>query len=284
MIKLVFFCTIFLSAFIIQNCSSNAYQPPLKNTPRPDWLASEFKEVMMIESSNTAENDGFFLVNQCASFSKDVVPVFFISAHIPLTLFKNPESFYPELDEFILIIPDWEFYNKIAADASESGISVEPATSNYYYRFRWIDGKVEIDDYYISGNGHPTIDFKNPEVPKTALTVFRREQYGSVCCPRDEKHALSLQDAAFIKNHEQQHQVKIDGTFRENNGKEGEHIIYYTLRGLNAKQKLDFLLAKNKQWQINGKHLFDPNEKRIITPIAVPIQTEGFNKFQAVAY
>ncbi len=284
MVKIVFITLILLSSCVIYSCSSNAYQPPLKNTPRPDWLGSEFNEVMMIDDENTAEQDGFYLINQPLPFSKDVVPVFFISAHIPLDLFKNPDGFFPELDNFILIIPDWELYSKVTADAQKNGIVLEPATSNFYYRFSRVDGKTEIDDYYISGDEHPQFGYKDTARPKGTLTVYRKEQYGSVCCPRDEKHILSAQNAAFINMYEKQNRVKIDGTFRETKGKEGEHIDYYTLSGLTANERLAFLLAKNKQWQIGGKGVFDPKEKRIICPTVMPMVKEGRSGLHSVDF
>ena len=110
------------------------------------------------------------------------------------------------------------------------------------------------------------------------------EQYGSGCCPMDGKHTLSSKDRAFVKKYEMQQEVVIAGTYAPVNCKEGGHINYYTLQGITSAQRLTFLPDKNKHCQLDGKSLFNPNEKRLITPEVVPFATEGRMKMQPINY
>ncbi|MCL7987074.1 hypothetical protein M8998_03860 [Sphingobacterium sp. lm-10] len=284
MIKLIFFMSLLTTAFLVQNCHSSAVHPSAGNRPRPDWLKSELHHVVTIEQSNTATQEGFFLIDHALSCDAASVPVFFIQAHIPFAVFRDLEGFYPELPEFILVIPDWEFYNKIAEEATKNGISIEPATTNYYYQVSRANGSVTVDEYHISGDGHPQFNFEKPVASKADLVVYRTEQYGAICCPRDERHALSDKDATFIQGYEKQHGVKIKGTYRQNRGDEGEYSTYYTLQGLSARERLAFLLAKNTQWQWNNQGVFDPQTPRIITPTRVLRAIEEYSKIQLITY
>jgi hypothetical protein len=277
--------SIFASIFSLNNCTSKGTQFKVENRPRPEWLLHEYKDALMIEPFNTVEQDGFFLIDQPIDFADGITPVFFLNKAIPLELFKNSQAFYPELKEFILVVPDWEYYQKVADDAQKDGITIEPTTSNYYYHFSRTNGQLKVDDYYIKGEEQPILDYKIPVISKTEnLIVYREEQYGSVCCPKDEKHSLATLDADFVKNYEVQHQVTISGTYRQTTGKEGEHVNYYTLQGMSSAERLAFLLSKNRQWQLKGSGIFNPDEKRIITPKVVPMANAGFTKMQLVAY
>lgn len=69
------------------------------------------------------------------------------------------------------------------------------------------------------------------------LKVYYADSYGSVCCPRDPKWDRKQDDTSFIKEYERNNKVKIKDTYRQNNGKEGEHAIYYTLSGLTSLQR-----------------------------------------------
>ncbi len=283
MIKLTLITSILLSMFSLQNCTPNGGQVKHENRPRPDWLQEEYNDAVMIEPFNSVEQDGFFLIDQPIDFAEGITPTFFLTTMIPLELFKNSEAFYPELKEFVLVVPDWDYYQKTTGDAHDNGITLEPITSNYYYRFVRTEDSVKVDDYYIQGEGQPVLNYKIPAVSKIEnLIVYREEQYGSVCCPRDEKHSLAEQDSAFITSYETKNHVSIEGTYRQTNGKEGEHINYYTLQGISSAKRLAFLLAKNKQWQLDGQGVFNPDEKRVITPKVVAQVNEGRMKMHLV--
>ena len=285
MIKQMLITFIVASVFFLSSCTYNKAQVESDNRIRPAWLLNEYKNAVMIEPFNTVEQDGFFLIDQPIDFVDSVTPVFFLNKAIPLELFKNSDAFYPQLKEFILVVPDWEYYQKVAEDAQNDGIAIEPTTSNRYYRFTRTDGQLNVDDYYIKGEEQPVLDYTISHVSKKAnLIVYWQEQYGSGCCPMDGKHTLSSKDRAFVKNHEMQQKVIIAGTYAQVNGKEGGHINYYTLQGMTSAQRLTFLLAKNKHCQQDGKCLFNPTEKRLITPKVVPFSTEGRMKMQLIKY
>ncbi|WP_282636078.1 hypothetical protein [Sphingobacterium thalpophilum] len=285
MFKLIY-CAAVLILTLVRTCADTPAQQSatIENKPRPAWLKPVYHEAVMIEDSDCTEKDGTYLIDRAVDFHPDSMAVFFVAARLPRELFENAEGFYPELREFILVMPDYEAYEQVAKDAEKQGITLEPAVSNYYYYVKREDGKATVDRYHLTGEGQPQLHYAVPKIPKDKILVYRTESYGSVCCPKDGRRVLEAADASFIRQYEQQHGVQIKGSFRQINGKEGEHNNYYTLSGLNRRQRLDFLLAKNRQWQFEGKTLLPTSGKQIITPALVQIETEGIRKLEPIAY
>lgn len=280
----IFYCATMLFMGLAKTCSQgNGTVPRTENKPKPTWLKSVYNDAVMIEGTNSKEQDGVYLIDQPVYFHVDSMPVFFITAKFPQEWLNTMNDFYPELNEFTVIVPDYEFYDKVAKDASDQGITLEPTTTNYYYYFKREDGKLTVDSYHISGE-QPVLNYVIPQIPKDKIVVYRTESYGSVCCPKDERRILEEQDAPFIRQYEQQNALKIQGSYRQINGKEGEHNNYYTLKGLNTNQRLEFLIAKNKQWQFEGKTLIPLTGKHIITPEVISVETEGIRKMQPISY
>lgn len=80
------------------------------------------------------------------------------------------------------------------------------------------------------------------------------------------------------KEYERNNKVKIKDTYRQNNGKEGEHAIYYTLSGLTSLQRLCFMLEKRSEEIANKEKkdlVFAP---QIFTPHLVKLKKKGFGK------
>ncbi|WP_275140516.1 hypothetical protein [Elizabethkingia meningoseptica] len=251
--------------------------------PPPAWLAKNYNHVVMIEEENTAEQAGSYLVDIPLKEQQDSVSVFFLNTRIPLELFKKPNAFYPSLKEFILIVPDWKYYQDVAEASEKKGIILEPLVTNYYYHITRNDqGVVKTDSTHISGNGHPRFSYTEPVVPKDMLNVYRTESYGSVCCPRDPRWDLQQDDVPFIKAYEQVKGIAIQGIYKQNNGKEGEHTVYYTLPGLASKQRLDFILEKRSQWIINKETKDMSFNPQIFTPQLIKIEKEGFRKMTKI--
>ena len=119
---------------------------------------------------------------------------------------------------------------------------------------------------------------------KANLIVYSNEKFGSVFCPIVDKNTLSSKERTFVKNYEMQQEVVIAGNYAPVNCKEGGHINYDTLQGITSAQRLTFLLDKNKHCQLDGKSLFNPNEKELISPEIVPFATEGRMKMQPINY
>ncbi|ULT26325.1 hypothetical protein KUH03_05265 [Sphingobacterium sp. E70] len=100
---------------------------------------------MNIEDRQVARLEGNYLLDLPLQFKTDSIAVFYLSAKIPVELFKKPSAFYPELQEFILIVPDWKFYSEVNKMASKNGMCVEPETTNYYYYIRREEDNVKVD-------------------------------------------------------------------------------------------------------------------------------------------
>lgn len=269
----------FLYSFILLAFSSCKQIPVQSATiSPPQWLAKTYKHVIMIEDEHMVKLGENYLIDIPIQEKPDSTYVFFLNADIPVERLKKPSSFYPSINEFILIVPDRKYYQTIAEEASKQGIQVEPLVTNNYYHIIRNGEEVKTDSTHISGNGHPKISYAEPEVPKDMLQVYYTDSYGSVCCPRDPKWDSNQDDASFIKGYEQNNKVKITDTYRQNNGKEGEHAMYYTLSGLTSLQRLDFILEKQYQRTVNKEAKDIQFSGRIFTPYYVKIEKEGFRK------
>ncbi len=274
LLTLTMCCSLF-----VQSCGTQPYQ---KKTV--DWLKKSYSNVVDIQDSQVSESAQNFLIDIPLEENADSSYVFLLSAHVPVQLFLSSTSFYPGIKEFILIVPDWEFYQKVGQDATNNGITLEPATTNIYYRVKRTGDSVHTDSIRISGDGHPQIHYAVPKIGRDLLVVYREESYGSLCCPKDPMWAIAEQDLPFVKGFEKSNKLTLTGTFRQNNGKEGEHTVYYTLPNLTSRQRLDFILAKRSQWVVNKGVKDAYNKAQLFTPKLIPIVKDGFNKIISVNY
>ncbi|WP_322545212.1 hypothetical protein [Elizabethkingia miricola] len=269
----------FLYTSILLACISCKQIPVQSATvSAPQWLAKTYKHVIMIEDEHMVKLGENYLVDIPIQEKPDSVYAFFLNADIPIERLKKPSNFYPSINEFILIVPDWKYYKIIAEEASKQGILIEPLVTNNYYHITRNGGEIKTDSTHISGNGHPYISYTEPEIPKGMLQVYYTDSYGSVCCPRDPKWDNKQDDASFIKEFEKNKKLKITDTYRQNNGKEGEHAIYYTLSGLTSLQRLSFILEKKSQGIKNKEKKDIVFAPQIFTPHFVKIEKEGFRK------
>lgn len=258
-------------------------QTPPQAAEDSSWLQKSYDHVIMIENKHVAQAGDNWLVDIPLVGSPDSHYVFYLEARMPATLFTRPGAFYPSIKEFTLIVPDWQFYHEIAEQASRKGMCIEPATTNIYYHVQRTDSTVKVDSIHISGE-QPGITFSEPKVPAGNIVVYRSESYGSACCPKDPRWDLAKEDNAVIKNFEQQHKVSVRGTYRQNQGKEGEHTDYYTLPGLTSKQRLDFILMKRSQWMVNRETKMITFSPQVFTPWLEPFTDSGFRAMREVNY
>ncbi|SUJ04937.1 hypothetical protein U0038_10750 [Sphingobacterium spiritivorum] len=288
MIKLVVFTLSSALAFAcscmnLQKSGTSTLSSPTGDTVI-NFLDTAYRDVIMIEDHHVAHEGNNYLIDIPLKEHQDTLHVFFLSARVPVDLFKNSASFFPDVKEFILIVPDWEFYQRVAEDATKNGIVLEPATTNVYYHIKRVEDQILVDSMRISGNDHPQLDFTNPKVPKDHFVSYRSEQYGSVCCPKDPRWEIIEEDGPFIKDFENRNNVRIKGIYRQNNGKEGEHITYYTLPGLSPEQRLKFIVEKRSQWIVNKTTKTTDFAPQVFTPQVVPFVKTGFNKTTPVTF
>lgn len=257
--------------------------PPysLADTVKPDWYREYYGRVVMIDNDFVTQKDGNYFVDLPLQIVPDSTYVFFLSTKIPVELLKKSNEFYPDLQHFVLIVPDWKFYGEVAEEASKNGMCIEPATTNFYYSIKREDGMVKVDSLRLSGLDNPRLDFVKPISPKGMLTIYRRDGYGSVCCPRDPKWDNADKDELFLRDFEHRSHLKVTkGRYVQMEGKEGEKSIYYTLPGLSSAQRLEFLANKYAQWIANkdtGTRTIIP---QLFAPQIIPMVTEGFNKMK----
>ncbi len=252
------------------------YQADMPSTA--SWLKEEYSNVVEIEQKHVAQSGDNFLVDIPLTEHPDSGYVFFLNAAMPIGKLAKLEGFYPGIKELIIIVPDWKFYEQVAADATKNGIVLEPATTNLYYHVIRDEDSIKVDSIRISGDGHPKLRYQTPAVPKDMLLVYRTESYGSVCCPKDPRWEIADEDPAFIKEFEQRYQTHITKTYRQNNGKEGEYTVFYTLPKLTTTQRLNFIIEKRSQWIVNKATKDLVFQPQIFTPQLVAIETTGFTQ------
>ncbi|MDR2276096.1 MAG: hypothetical protein LBF27_34640 [Sphingobacterium sp.] len=247
---------------------------------RPEWLAQQYQGAISIESRHIAQMADNYLLDLPLLQNPDSTYVFVLNARVPVELVLHSPDFYPELRRFIVIVPDWKFYNEVASTASKKGMCVEPETTNFYYDVDRTEENLKIDSIRLGGINNPTIDFMSPNVPEEAVAVYRKESYGSVCCPRDSMWDIADQDELFIRDFEVRNKFSVTkGRYVQVAGKEGEKNIYYTLPDLTMLQRLTFLLAKAEQWRLNraGKQLSVGS--KLFTPQLLLVTKTGFTKW-----
>lgn len=253
----------------------------LVDTVKPDWYRENYGQVVMIDDDLVVKKNDSYLIDLPLQILPDSTYIFFLNARIPVELFKKANEFYPDLQKFVLIVPDRAFYDRIAEQASKQGMCIEPTTTNFYYYINRQDGVVRVDSIRRSGDNNPVFDFFKPVSPKNMLTVYRKESYGSVCCPRDPKWDTAYEAESFLRDFERRHYLNITrGRYVQMEGKEGEKSIYYTLPGLSSVQRLDFLANVYAQWTSNKDNRETPILSQLFAPQLVPMVTEGFNKMK----
>ncbi|WP_286858643.1 MULTISPECIES: hypothetical protein [Sphingobacterium] len=271
---------------LVVSCKSKAIKQKAsflhqQEIARPDWLAEKYSQVTMIDDDHVAVLNGNYLVDMPLQFNTDSSYVFYLNAKIPVELFKESLGFYPELKQFILIVPDWKFYAEVSKTTSKEGMCVELETTNFYYYIRREEDNVKVDSTRLGVLENPALDFDKSVVPDDMLTVYRKESYGSVCCPRDPMWDIADQDSCFVRGFEERNKFKVTmGRYIQMQGKEGENSIYYTLPGLTPLQRLQFLLEKRVQWRLNREDKKMPLSPQLFTPQLHQMITTGFNKFE----
>jgi len=216
---------------------------------------SILKNVVLIERDNIAQNNDDYLIDVIMDFEKNINPVVYNDTKLPIRFFNNHLF---KSKSFILIRPDLEYYNSVTEEATRMGECIEPTTTDIYYQISYFENKIKIDSIRKSGN-YPKLVF-NPI--KRHLKIdgnvifYHTEEFGSTCCLRDPKWDIKEKLDNFIMTFEKSNKVKIGDVYKKITGKEGEHILYFTLSNLNSEQKLKFLL-EIRYWEYTDKHLED---------------------------
>jgi len=223
------------------------------------------KNVVLLQNDNIAQNNDDYLIDAIIDFEKSTNPVVFNDTKLPIRFFKYKLF---KSKSFILIRPDWEYYDSVSEEGSRLGECIEPATTNIYYQISSFKNKSKIDSIRKSGN-NPKLVF-NPikkHLKSDGNVIFyHTEEFGSTCCLRDQKWDIKEKLDDFITAFEKSNKVKIGGVYKKTTGKEGEHILYFTLSNLNKEQKLDFL-QEVRYWTYIDRKLEDIKfEPQIFTP------------------
>lgn len=229
------------------------------------------KNVVLIQNDNIVQNNDDYLIDVIMDFEKSSNPVVFNDTKLPSRFFLNKLF---KSKSFILIRPDWEYYSSVSEEASRMGGCIEPATTNIYYQIPSFENKTKIDSIRKSGNNSKLVfnPIKKHLKIDGNMIFYHTEEFGSTCCLRDQKWDIKEKLDDFITSFEKSNKVKIGDVYEKITGKEGEHILYFTLSNLNKEQKLDFL-QEVRYWTFIDQKLKDIKfEPQIFTPSFIKVE------------
>lgn len=96
-----------------------------------------FNNVILIKSTDVSTNGFHFLVDIPIKPQKEPIIIFNDDFRIPAKLFFSRSSFLSEQNEFILITPDWEYYNNIEeTERKNPGLKLHPYRQNKVYHIQ----------------------------------------------------------------------------------------------------------------------------------------------------
>lgn len=226
---------------------------------------SIFSNVLLIQKKDVVKNIDDYLIDVVINFDLKKSSVIFNDSGLSKDFITNRLF---EHKSIIVIIPDWKFYEEITEEATRMGGCIEPATTNIFYQRKYIENESKTDSIRISGNQPKLVFNKSIKNVKfnDNIVFYHTESFGSTCCPKDPKWKIKQRLDEFITSFERENNIKLGDMYKKITGKEGEHILYFTLSNLNTKQKLLFL-QEIRYWKYTDQKLkdikFDP---QIFTP------------------
>lgn len=228
-----------------------------------------FKNVIKITDSDLTTNGKDYLFD--VSINDTVkTPVLFVQKKVPLKLLQD---IYPTFSKIIVIVPNWTYYAEVSKQDKNIKCA-EPITSSIIYEFKREDGKSIKDSLVLNGK-FPKMEFAiNNKLESNQIEIFFEEQFGSVCCPRDQQLDNKPTREEFISKFESNNKVKLIDTYSESYGEEGEVKYLYTLNGIPNNLKLSFILGREYSLILNRKTKKITHFPKIYTPKIVLINNK----------
>ncbi|WP_103867591.1 hypothetical protein [Aquimarina sp. I32.4] len=232
-----------------------------------------FTNVVLIQKEDIVQDNNDYLIDVIMDFDFKKTPIIFNNSRLSKSFFIN-KLFKDK--PIILITPDWKFYEKVVEEAQRMGGCIEPATTNIFYQRKYLKNISKVDSVQISGNQPKMVFNSRVKGLKTDDTIifYYTESYGSMCCPIDPKWKVKEKLDNFITSFEATNNIKLGDAYVKITGKEGEHIVYFTLSNLSKKQKLAFLQGvRGGIYFKNADRKYIEINPQIFTPRS--IQKEG---------
>ncbi|WP_304067321.1 hypothetical protein [Pedobacter glucosidilyticus] len=227
-----------LTLTILLFCINNLFAQTIRD--------SVFNNVILINNTDVSTDGFHFLIDIPIKPQKEAIVIFNDDHRIPAKLFFSRNSFLCGQNEFILITPDWEYYNNVKeTERKNSGLKLHPYRQNKVYHIQRNNTKIQIDSSSIridDSKNSIKINFKNPDLKENEIKYFFQECYGSKCCPEDPSWKLEKERNEIKNNFNEKHNVNVyKNVYTQIKGKEGEHCDYYTLSDLTNEQKIQFI-------------------------------------------
>lgn len=198
-----------------------------------------FKNVILIQEKDVVKNNNGYLIDVVFNYKE--MPVIFNNSKLSKHLFDN-QLFKNK--PYILIVPDSNYYDAFNKTIDEGENCCDmPLNINIYHQRKYNNNLLESDSLTITGNQPKLVFSKSLKDLKLNdnIIFYHTESFGSVCCPKDPKIKMKEKLTSYITSFEERNNVKLGDIYKKVTGKEGEHILYFTLSNLNKEQKLIFL-------------------------------------------
>ncbi len=214
---------------------------------------SVFNNVIPIDKTDVTTNGADFLIDIPIKPQKEPIVIFSNDKRIPTNLFFDRRTFLSEQKELFLITFDWEFEKEIREREKREGIHIKAARHKIYHIQRNYDN-YQVDSTTIALHSRPIVklNFTIPKLEDNEMKLDYVENYGSICCPKDERHFFSKVIEKDIKLFEDKNGVTIS-VESIITGKEGEKTKNYKLDNLTNEQKLQFFQIFKKADRVENK-------------------------------
>lgn len=228
----------FLATFLLTNIF--CYSQNIKD--------GTFKNVIKITDSDITTNGKDYLFH--ISIHDTVkTPAIFVQAKVPIKLLRD---IYPTFSKIIVIVPNWTYYAEVSKQDKNIKCA-EPITSSIIFEFKRENGKITEDSLVLNGK-FPKMEFAfKDKLENNQIEIFFEEEFGYVCCPRDQQLDNKPTREEFISKFESNNKVKLIDTYSESYGEEGEVKYLYTLNGIPNNLKLSFILGREYSLILNRK-------------------------------
>ncbi len=204
----------------------------------------------MIKNEDVIQYGDLFLIDIPVKIGSNEKLVFYNASHIPNRLFFDKNVFLPQINEFILISPDKEYYKSVTEFANKIKGCAEPMKTDKFYFVK--RNEIKWDSISLNSQNYPKVKYKDKKtsVSKNTVVSYYSEFFGSVCCPRDKKRDfLADNKNDYFFQQLTNNGIIVKEIYSCSFGEEGEYASFYPLKELSNEQKLIFIKKRRDFFQ-----------------------------------
>lgn len=234
----------------------------LKSKFIPD---SFYNNVIRIDDKDLTKNGASSLIDLALPEIIKDSATFFLEADISPEKIAHSNTFYPELNSFVLIVPDREYYRQVNERARQINGCILPIETNFYFKVVRSNDGVQIDSVKLMGSENVNWEPADLTEPENAIKVYHIDMFGSKCCPRDMKWDTKKDFRSYIDSVHKNN----GNTFTVPAGEEGAHWIYFTFSNLSKENIIQALDIRQRYYPSERNDKKVNTTMNVYTPILV---------------